>query len=106
MAELRAGTERVQKRQPGKAASLLLLLPPALYLNVPSGSSRQGGLGSLCPPQVQGMPPAARGAPFLAAGGDLPAACSASVEVNSLLQKAANKCLTWKIGSGKIKEEK
>lgn len=106
MAELRAGTKRVQKRQPGKAASLLLLLPSALYLNVPSGSSRQGGLGSLCPPQVQGMPPAARGAPFLAAGGDLPAACSASVEVNSLLQKAANKCLTWKIGSGKIKEEK
>lgn len=64
MAELRAGTERVQKRQPGKAASLLLLLPPALYLNVPSGSSRQGGLGSLCPPRGAGDAPCSTGSPL------------------------------------------
>lgn len=58
------------------------------------------------PPQVQGMPTAARGAPFLAAGENLPAACSASVEVNSLLQEIANNFLARKIGLGKIKEEK
>lgn len=64
MAELRAGTKRVQKRQPGKAASLLLLLPPALYLNVPSGSSRQGGLGASCPPPGAGDAPCSTGSPL------------------------------------------